>query len=267
MIKKPRYILFLLFTFCNFAEPELVAAGKKLSKVTRPRVLSWRQTAELPHDPSAFTQGLEVWGKDYFLESTGHYGRSELRRVDRKTGAVVARASLDAKYFGEGVTRIGQDIFQLTWKEGVILRWIFSAKEGFSIKSKELWSGEAWGITKGLGSLWLSDGSSTIFEVDQKSLKIKRTVKATLAGEEFDKLNELEFVRNRILANVFMSSTVVVINPKDGVIDGMIDLSALVPKAASIEAVANGLAWDSDKMRLYVTGKYWPKIFELAVDF
>jgi glutamine cyclotransferase len=89
----------------------------------------------------------------------------------------------------------------------------------------------------------------------------------TLAGEEFDKLNELEFVSGKILANVFMSATVVVINPRNGVIESMIDLSSLLPKPASLESVANGLAWDASKKRLYVTGKYWLKVYELAVEF
>ena len=246
---------------------EIFAATKKNPSVVRPKVLAWRQTAEFPHDPAAFTQGFEVWDKNYFLESTGHYGRSEIRRVDRRSGQVLAKASLEQQYFAEGVTRIGEDIFQLTWREGSILRWNFKSKGGFLLKSKSSWSGEAWGLTKGAGSLWISDGSSALYEIDQKTLKIKGSRKVTLAGEEFDKLNELEFVSGKILANVFMSATVVVINPKNGVIESMIDLSSLLPKPASLEAVANGLAWDASNKRLYVTGKYWPKVYELAVEF
>lgn len=247
-------------------ESVVFANAKSQPSKKFPQVISWRQTAEFPHDSNAFTQGLEVWDKDYFLESTGHYGRSELRRVERKSGTVASKVSLDRQYFGEGVTRVGDKILQLTWREGLILNWIFKPGIGFELKSKATWSGEAWGITKGLGRLWVSDGSSKIYELDQKALQVRRTVKVTLAGEEFDKLNELEFVRGRILANVFMSATVVIINPKDGVVEGMIDVSSLIPKSASIEAIANGLAWDSNKNRLYVTGKYWPKVFELAVD-
>jgi len=242
-------------------------AGKAQKPVRRvhPNVVSWTKTSEYPHDPSAFTQGFEVWDKRYFLESTGHYGKSEIRKVDRITGVVKSRTSLDKSYFGEGVTRYGDDVFQLTWREGLVLRWGFSEKSGFDLKATSFWVGEGWGITAGGGSLWVSNGSSDLIEVDMKTLKPKKTIKVTLAEQEFDRLNELEWVDGKIMANVYMSSTVVVINPKTGLIDSMLDLSTLVPSGLSVEAVANGLAWDKTKRRLYVTGKYWPKVFELSL--
>lgn len=267
MIDKQKCLNLLLSLAVFCIEPRLFAGNKKVSQSVKPKVLSWRQTGEFPHDAQAFTQGFEVWDESHFLESTGQYGRSELRRVNRKTGEVVAKASLEAQFFGEGVTRIGQEILQLTWREGLILQWIFGKKSGFSLKSKVAWSGEAWGITKSENALWLSDGTSKLFELDRKTLKQRRSITVTLAGEEFDRLNELEFVRGRIFANVFMSSTVVVINPQSGVIESMIDISTLLPKPSSIEAVANGLAWDAAKKRLYVTGKYWPKVYEVSLGF
>lgn len=231
----------------------------------QPKVLSWTKTNEFPHDPSAFTQGFEVWDKQYFLESTGHYGKSEIRKVDRTTGVVKSRTSLDKSYFGEGVTRVGADFLQLTWREGLILRWRFSEKSGFDLKSSSFWVGEGWGIAAGGGSLWASNGSSDLIEVNVKTLKPKKTIKVTLAGQEFDRLNELEWVDGKIMANVYMSSTVVVINPKTGVVDALLDFSTLVPNGVSMEAVANGLAWDKSNRRLYVTGKYWPRVFELSL--
>lgn len=250
-----------------FLISSIAHAGKVRKPVAQvqPKVLSWTKTNESPHDPSAFTQGFEVWDKRYFLESTGHYGKSEIRKVDRITGVVKSRTSLDKSYFGEGVTRHGEDVFQLTWREGLVLRWGFSEKSGFDLKATSFWVGEGWGITAGGGSLWVSNGSSDLIEVDMKTLKPKKTIKVTLAGQEFDRLNELEWVDGKIMANVYMSSTVVVINPKTGIIDSMLDLSTLVPNGLSVEAVANGLAWDKTKQRLYVTGKYWPKVFELAL--
>jgi glutamine cyclotransferase len=145
------------------------------------------------------------------------------------------------------------------------LRWAFSETLGFDLKSKSFWIGEGWGIAAGGGSLWASNGSSDLIEVNVKTLKPKKRIKVTLAGQEFDRLNELEWVDGKIMANVYMTSTVVVVNPKTGVIDALMDLSSLVPNGLSMEAVANGLAWDHSKRRLYVTGKYWPKVFELSL--
>jgi glutamine cyclotransferase len=230
----------------------------------KPKVLSWTKTNEFPHDPTAFTQGFEVWDKQYFLESTGQYGKSEVRKVERASGLVKSRTSLDKSYFGEGITRVGAEFFQLTWREGLILRWAFSDKLGFDLKSTSFWVGEGWGITAGSGSLWVSNGSSDLIEVNQKTLKPKRTIKVTLEGRPFDRLNELEWVEGKIMANVYMSSTVVVIDPKTGIIGALIDVSGLVPRGLSIEAVPNGLAWDKSNQRLYVTGKYWPKVFEVS---
>ncbi|NDA64034.1 MAG: glutaminyl-peptide cyclotransferase [Chitinophagia bacterium] len=260
--------------FCNLGftvvflafSTQCLAKSDTKSPIVKPKIISWRKTGEYPHDSSAFTQGFEVWGQTYFLESVGQYGRSELRKVEKKTGVIVSKATLDTGYFAEGVTNFDGNIFQLTWREGIVLRWVFNHKSGFVLKSKSAWVGEGWGITNGQGSLWVSDGTSQISEVDARTLKQKRLLNVTLMNREFDKLNELEFIRGRIFANVFMSSTVVVINPKTGVIDGMLDLSELVPKGLSIEGIANGLAWDESTQRLFVTGKYWPRVFELEID-
>lgn len=260
--------------FCNLGftvvflafSTQCLAKSDTKSPIVKPKIISWRKTGEYPHDSSAFTQGFEVWGQTYFLESVGQYGRSELRRVEKKTGVIANRVQLDPEYFAEGVTNLDGNIFQLTWREGVILHWVFKQKPGFVLKSKNAWSGEGWGLTKGQGSLWVSNGTSQISEVDSKTLKQRRSVSVTLMGREFDKLNELEFVNGRIFANVFMSSTVVVINPKTGIIDGMLDVSSLVPKGLSVEGIANGLAWDESTRKLFVTGKYWPRVFELDID-
>ena len=231
-----------------------------------PKVISWKLERELPHDPAAFTQGLEVFESRYFLESTGQYGRSEIRKVEISTGKIISQQALDGKYFGEGLTRVGSDIFQLTWQEGVILKWSMSkGAKAFEQKGTLPWIGEGWGITQGQGQLFISNGSSHLLVVDPKNLKVKRTLNVTLSGEGMDRLNELEFVDGKIFANVWMTSTIVRIDPKSGVIDGLMDINALVPKGISIEAVPNGIAWDSKKKLLYVTGKFWPKVFELSL--
>ena len=236
--------------------------------------ISWKLEHKLPHDPSAFTQGLEVWGNSHFLETTGLYGKSEIRKVERLTGKIVAAQALDPKFFGEGVTRLGPDIFQLTWREGIILKWDFQGKDlrassknkdSFRLQSSLPWSGEGWGITQGNGSLWISNGSSLLSEVDRKTMALKKTLQITLSGKPMENLNELEFVDGKIFANIWMTSTIVRINPQTGVIDGLMDLSPLVPQNLSQDAIANGIAWDSVKKRIYVTGKLWPTIFELTL--
>jgi glutaminyl-peptide cyclotransferase len=237
-------------------------------------VITWKLEHELPHDPEAFTQGLEVWGNSYFLETTGLYGKSEIRKVERLTGKIVSAQVLDAKLFGEGVTRLGPDILQLTWREGTILKWKFQDagrrassknKGGFRLQSSHPWSGEGWGITQGNGSLWISNGSSQLSEVDNKTFAVKKILPITMSGKPMENLNELEFVNGKIFANIWMTSTIVRINPKTGIVDGLMDLSPLTPKNLPQDAVANGIAWDSVKKRIYVTGKLWPTIFELSL--
>jgi len=241
-----------------------MAKGVASPKV-KPVIIEWKQTGEFIHEPATFTQGFEIWDSKYFLETTGQYGQSEIRKVERKSGKIVSRQALDSQFFGEGVTKLGKDIFQLTWREGVILKWHFAEKSGFTVIDKIPWSGEGWGLTSGGGSLWASNGTDEIFEVDPKSKKFKRSLKVTLSGEPLDKLNELEFIDGKIFANVWMSLTVVRINPKSGCIDGLLDLSSISPKGMNMDAVANGLAWDAARKKLYVTGKLWPKVFELEI--
>ncbi len=240
-----------------------MAAGKG---ATSPEAIKWSLVKSYPHDKEAFTQGLEVWDGRHFLESTGQYGRSEVRRVEISTGKVVASTLLDPKYFGEGIVRLGGDIYQLTWREGQVLKWTFQGKKGFEQKATAPWSGEGWGATKGpSGSIWASNGSDELSEVDPKTFKVKRTLKVTLSGQAMDRINELEFVGGKIFANVWMTTMIVRIDPKSGVIDGIMDMSSLVPAGLPQDAVLNGIAWDEGKKRLYVTGKLWPKVFELEL--
>jgi glutamine cyclotransferase len=243
----------------------LIGTGQTSLSAT-PKVVSFDVVRELPHDPLAFTQGLEIWEPGYFLETTGMYGKSELRKVEVETGRVVLRRPLSEQYFGEGATKFGSDIIQLTWREGVALRWSISQKsKDLTAATTQPWDGEGWGLTRGSSELWASDGSSQLRVIEPKQLKVKRRVSVTLAGKPMDRLNELEMVEGKIFANVWMTSTIVRIDPKSGVIDGLMDISRLIPKNGSPEAVANGIAWDQKKRRLYVTGKLWPKVFELKL--
>ncbi len=243
----------------------LLCPHSKAAEVTPLQKISWKLEHTFPHDSQAFTQGLEIWGNRFFLETTGIYGKSEVRKIERSTGKVTHMRALDPRYFGEGATRIGTDIIQLTWREGVILKWKFSDHGGFQAAGTHPWSGDGWGITQGNGSLWISNGTSQLAEVDKKTFAVIKTLQVTMLGKPTDHLNELEFINGKIFANVWMTSTIVRINPKSGIIDGLMDISALNPKGMSQDAVANGIAWDGAKKRMYVTGKLWPNIFELSL--
>lgn len=251
--------------FAGFANVVTASSPKVDGKP--PKVISYVVERELPHDKEAFTQGFEIWGAGYFLETTGQYGKSEIRKVEIDTGKVVLREPLDPKYFGEGATRVGQEIIQLTWREGTVLRWTVGDKsKGLTVKDTLPWSGEGWGVTRDKDGLWVSDGSSELKHVDAKTMKINKRLRVTLSGKPMDQLNELEMVDGKIFANVWMTSTVVRIDPKTGAVDGLMDLGSLVPKSLHPDAVANGIAWDGRKKRLYVTGKLWPKVFELRLN-
>lgn len=267
--KRPKLKGICHFFWLAFVAASLVCGSSYLAfagGAALPKVVSWTLDAEFPHDQQAFTQGLEVFEGRYFLESTGQYGQSELRKVEIKSGRVITKVPLDKKYFGEGLTRVGNEILQLTWQEGVILKWsIGHGSKDFDLKATIPWTGEGWGITRGGGDLFVSNGSSEIAILDGKSLKVKRSLKVTLSGKEMDRLNELEFVNGKLFANVWMTSTIVRIDPKTGQIDGLMDLGPLVPKGLSLDAVANGIAWDAKKKILYVTGKLWPKVFALKL--
>lgn len=231
------------------------------------KVLSWTKKATYPHDPQSFTQGL-VWLEPGVLgESVGLYGESKVRRVKIATGKAESEAALDKKFFGEGLARVGDEFFQLTWQEHKVFVWQWKGKDGF-VKSKEwTWDGEGWGLTASKDKLYLSDGSATIYEIDPKTFKTLRKITVKASGKEQDKLNELEWIDGKIYANVWQSTMVLVINPASGNVEGILDFNELVPKDLTTrsDAVLNGLAWNPKSKTLYVTGKLWPVLYELSI--
>jgi glutamine cyclotransferase len=227
-------------------------------------LVSWRVAAEHPHDPEAFTQGL-LWRDGSLYESTGLYGRSSLRRVDPATGRALARRDLPAAYFGEGLAEHDGRLFQLTWRENVV--FVFDVATLDAQGQKHLPT-EGWGICHDGTSFLVSDGTSVLRRYDAASFAPRERLRVTDGGVPVDWLNELECVDGRILANVWRTDRVAVIDPADGHVLAWIDLSGLrgsMPRLPQ-EAVTNGLAYVPATGRLWVTGKLWPKIFELAVD-
>jgi glutamine cyclotransferase len=216
-----------------------------------------------PHDAQAFTQGL-IFQDGVLVESTGLERRSTLRRVELQTGKVIQKVDVQGYYFAEGMTLFNGKIYQLTWKgeKG----FVYDPKT-FDKTGEFKYTGEGWGLTHDADSLILSDGSDQIRFIDPNTDQVKRTIKVTDAGRPVEEINELEYVRGEIYANVWHDNRVARIDPRDGHVTGWIDLSGLLKPGdvTDEEAVLNGIAYDEQGDRLFVTGKLWPKLFEIKL--
>jgi len=211
----------------------------------------------------AFTQGLEY--RDGFLyEGTGLPGRSSLRRVSLDTGNVVQKYDLPQPYFGEGITVIGQQIFELTYQHQT--GFVYD-RSGFRVLRSFSYSGEGWGLTNDGKQIYMSDGSADIRVWDPATLKEVRRITVKDGAKPITQLNELEWIRGEIYANIWQTDRIARISPADGKVLGWIDLSGIISKAErqDPDAVLNGIAYDPAGDRLFVTGKLWPKIFEIKL--
>ncbi|WP_375270307.1 glutaminyl-peptide cyclotransferase [Sphingomonas sp.] len=233
------------------------------SAVTDPPLLAARIVARFPHDAQAFTEGL-VWHDGALYESVGLEGRSDVRRVDLATGKVAQRAVIPPAQFGEGLAAYKDRLVSLTWHDGVAHLW--SARTLKSLGTAR-YDGEGWGLTSDGRTLIRSDGSATLFFHDPATLAEQRRVTVTLRGRAVTQLNELEWVDGQLLANVWHTPFLLRIDPATGIVSAIVDLRPIVAEVAATnpEAVANGIAWDAAKRRLFVTGKLWPTLFEIAL--
>ena len=216
-----------------------------------------------PHDSSAFTQGL-VYSDGILYESTGLRGRSSLRKVALETGNVLSQTSLLPEYFGEGLAVLGDRIYQLTWTTGV--GFVYD-KKSLSLLQEFRYGIEGWGMTHDGKSLIVSDGSSTLYFWDPKTLREVKQLPVTDGGRPVANLNELEIVEGEIYANIWQQDRIARISPETGKVLGWIDLSGLLPPKdrRGGEDVLNGIAYDPATKRLFVTGKLWPKLFEIEI--
>ncbi|QLA19265.1 glutaminyl-peptide cyclotransferase [Desulfolutivibrio sulfoxidireducens] len=227
-------------------------------------VIGWRVAAVHPHDPGAFTQGL-VFRDGALFESTGRYGQSSLRRVDAATGRVLARRNLPASFFGEGLEEVAGRLFQLTWREHAVL--VYDAATFDAVGQKYLPT-EGWGICHDGASFVVSDGTSVLTRYDTATFARLGRVRVADDGVPVDNINELECAHGHIYANVWMTDRVAVIDPANGRVLAWLDLSGLRVQMGGLplEAITNGLAHDPRRNRFFVTGKLWPRLFELVVD-
>ncbi|XP_072967090.1 glutaminyl-peptide cyclotransferase isoform X2 [Typha angustifolia] len=232
-----------------------------------PRFYSFDVVNEFPHDPNAFTQGLLYGGNDTLFESTGLYSRSSLREVLLQTGKVQVYHQMDGSLFGEGLTLLGERLFQVTWLENtgfIYDRYNFNKREKFTHQMHD-----GWGLATDGKVLFGSDGSSTLYQIDPLTLKVIKRVTVRYNDHEVPFLNELEYVNGEVWANIWQTDCIARISQEDGLVISWILLhglrQGLLRSGHTAIDVLNGIAWDKEKNRLFVTGKLWPKLYEIKL--
>lgn len=228
-----------------------------------PIKLSYEVINTYPHDPDAFTQGL-VYKDGYLYESTGRNGQSSIRRVELTTGRVLQKFDVAQEYFAEGLTIFNNRAYQLTWQNHI--GFIYDEKT-FDLKGSFNYEGEGWGLTHDGKSLILSDGTNKLRFLNPETFAVERTVDVVHDNRPVTQINEIEYVKGMILANIWQTDLIVIIDPQSGKIIGKADLSGLLPASdrTSSTDVLNGIAYDSTGDRLFVTGKLWSKLFQIKV--
>jgi len=226
------------------------------------RTPTWGYTvaATYPHDRRAFTQGL-IWLDGNLYESTGQIGHSTIRRVNLEDGRVLQSAPLPPGQFGEGIVDWGDQIINLSWQDGVGYRW-----NRRTLRREGQWNyrGEGWGLTRSNAEIIMSDGTPELRFLDPRTMAERRRVTVTENGVPIPRLNELEWVNNEVFANVWQTPMIARIDPATGNVTGWIDLTALaIENGAGEDNVLNGIAYDAARDRLFVTGKYWGRLYEI----
>lgn len=233
------------------------------TEASQASVYGFEVVGTYPHDPDAFTQGL-TWRNGELLESTGRYP-STIRRVRLEDGVVVQRRELDLAYFGEGLTEIDGRVITLTWTSGKAFVW---DAVDLTPLGEHNYPGEGWGLTDDGSRLILSDGTPTLRFLDPVTFAETGRVTVTLNNRPVSRINELEWVDGEIFANVWQTDFILRIDPATGGVTGVIDLTELMPDRRGLDPaddVLNGIAWDDEGRRLFVTGKNWPTLFEITL--
>jgi len=251
-------ILVLVVSFNSFACDSAKPPADK-----NPTIYGYEIVHAWPHDPDAFTQGL-VFSGGNFLESTGEAGHSSLRRVTPESGTVVQKVDVPRPYFAEGLTLLKGKIYQLTWQHQ--LGFVYDALT-FEKTGEFKYSGEGWGLATDGQSLILSDGTNRIRFLDPENFQVTKTIAVLDGHAAVEEINELEYVQGEIYANIWHAERIARIDPKTGKVVGWINLAGLLARGEvqDEEAVLNGIAYDEGGGRLFVTGKLWPKLFEIRL--
>ena len=213
-----------------------------------------------PHDPTAFTEGL-VFNNGVLYESTGEYGYSSLRKVNLENGNVLQKDLLPNQYFGEGLTVVNNSLVQLTWQSNI--GFIYD-KQTFGLLGNFSYSTEGWGLTYNGSELIMSDGTSNLYFLDPVTYHKVGQVSVYDGNTPVTNINELEYVNGDVYANIWLQQKIAIINPENGIVKGWIDLTGIY-KSNNTNDVLNGIAYDSQTNRLFVTGKDWPNLYQITI--
>jgi glutaminyl-peptide cyclotransferase len=241
----------------------LVSSCSAPSASAEPVEYSYKVVKVYPHDTAAFTEGL-VMDQGVMYEGTGLNGHSSIRRVDLETGKVLQSYELPQEYFGEGITTLNNSLIQLTWQSHV--GFVYD-KSSFQELSRFSYPTEGWGITGDTRRLIMSEGTSNLIFLDPKTFASTGTVAVQDRGTAINNINELEFIKGQVYANIWQTNKIAIIDPQSGWVTGWIDLTGLLQTQnynGQVD-VLNGIAYDSALDRLFVTGKYWPYLFQIEL--
>lgn len=228
-----------------------------------PKQYGYRIINTYPHDINAFTQGL-IFHEGFLFEGTGKNGFSSISKINLEDNEVLMRKALNRRYFGEGIEVVDNKIYQLTWTSNMVFVW---DKNNFEQIGTHYNASQGWGLAYDGEYLILSDGTNTLQFMDTENFVTQKRVMVTFGGNPLSNINELEYINGEIWANVWQTDVIVRINPDSGVTTSFIDLTGLSNQTqlGSNEAVLNGIAWDSENNRLFVTGKHWANLFEIEL--
>ena len=256
-------IVTILIAFATLVSCGGVRKKSATPQAVEPLFYTYEVVAEYPHLRTSYTQGLQFVDGEMW-EGTGEYGRSQLLRTDLATGKVLQSKKLSKEEFGEGITVLGDKIYQLTWLNGKMHTY---DKATLRHLATHTYKGEGWGLTSDGEKLYMSDGTNYIRVLNSETLAQEHRIGVTLRGESLQYLNELEWIDGKIWANVYTTDHIVIINPENGVVEGVINLSGILPEKEldSRTDVLNGIAYDAAAKRIFVTGKNWSKLFEIRV--
>lgn len=258
-----RHFIVILIAIATLISCSGVRKKGSSAQSVEPIFYTYEIVAEYPHSRTSYTQGLQFVDGELW-EGTGEYGNSRILRTDLASGKILEAQHNVKEEFGEGITVLGDKIYQLTWLNGKLR--IYNRKTLQHIAT-HTYKGEGWGLTTDGTKLYMSDGTHSIRVLNPETLKQESRFGVTLRGESLGNLNELEWIEGKIWANVYTSDYIVIIDPSNGVVEGVINLSGLLPESERDRRtdVLNGIAYDSATKRIFVTGKNWSKLFEIKL--